>query len=1266
MELDSTAHIIETDYFYVEVEKSDAGFKRFWLKNQAGSGLYPTENNGVANNGGKLLVLASSSDSMGLSIKEKEFYTSDFEWITYGLELEARDLYGKQWTADPETQISCLKSVSDTKHSLGGGRTLVRWEILYFPTIDKKGLYKKYSFRVSKDNENSDNINSAILTCGVGLSNAFRERDNTCQAGLFGFQAGFDYDSVAKLNADWSFDSGISYGMARKSNFPNLLPNFTGWQTATGTPVTNSGRSISLKAGDKIRVWAKQAIPANAWGTFCFNFVSGDGEVKIRTAYNRDMNDIGYDDETSITATGATQIAAKASTLDHVIFVEMECMSGTWTVNDPMFQMLYKPGNSYVEPDGSVLSINGWWNSLKISGTNLSGKSFKRIFESPMDVDKSIAVGVWIMPQTDGIPSPGFRFKFILSDDSVVYSNEMDIWTDWNETWGNNPGRFSYWAECFYFEFIPEGVTQIKGIGIEILTDENISWVIDDLFFFTWQSRQRGPGVYAKHNVGLKAYQSRQDTRVLSNYVVGELPNDSTLIRDKVNITKIDQASGGYYISRCPLSATNIVGSQPNAVFRYKEVTVVTSGSGWTRTGGRASYTLPTDCEFLKEVINRTKSEAYTILSHDTGIVCIDVGTARLQNTDVLEAVYYKKDILSPVNYYGIEWRSDNNCYVIHFVDNQTMIDLAGAVLYVEYEIEARHDPKIDMLVIGSRSTSNIIMDNRNPDTASPAVACQNKIFFSMEGNTLGETMVCIYPMVNETNRKAVAVAMNDKTLSLVSNTRVEPLNPTPRNWNIVPHISFAGEFVASDPMYYMDSIHDRFARGNIGNCIVSGGSLAASKSRLHDYWFGWSNAVLDSGVSFVDGMRDVIRRGYQEESISKNLNWHRYFVEVTLFNYDFLNKHRGQIGIGPDGKQKYKRVWYYETEDGSDYYVIQHGIDDMDQSYYKPINRNAKIFYFKYHYSMNYPAYWATVTSGDDWPENITTVYDMWKKMAEAYCKNYDCEGVILSEFIMSYKYGCSDKDLELYNSWRTANGHESLLDWVRDGAGDVQCDDALLWEWKCRQTEEATKDAAAMVHGHGKLLGMSAEVEPIISVCDIDAEVWDGYTKTARTYQMGSEPEQTHWHVRELTHNCKRYGQDYDGLLTADKVDFFYVWLYYRYCPEEWYITDGKFTYDIIDDFINHYQQYKERLIVCIGAYPRSDPPESSEEIKGALEKLIDAGFNVAYAGFPRIVTWEQYDAMWDWFDDRVPRALYDSDQDVINLEPKKYGGMPFYVRH
>ena len=1252
MKIQTNTIKLETGYILAEFLNS-AGIENLWSK-QPVAGFNYTEFNGVSTEG---YILAQSVDSFQIEVMGHTFSGSSFTWVAYATDLLALNAYGRLWTGDPDATVPAVKTVTGTIKDLGGGRKLTRIENLFYPTIDGKGIIRKTEVFVSKTGDDPDQVNGLVVSIAAGGSNANRERLNVVYHGIESEQAGFDYDSIGALTVDWSFDSGINYSLARNGIYPNLCPPFTdpAWQYS-GNVSVNNGVSLTIGEGGLARCWIKQSFPQNedtsSGRNTCFSFdvasrTSG-ANLRGRMGINSKLNKVEYTFENNWVATGVKVMRVVPGMLNECCFIELTSTVGTNTVTNPVLQA--KRTASYVPYSENFLSTNGWWNCIQVTGSNLSGKKIRRDFGATYDVRLSDCFGVWILPLNLHDPYPAFRYFFVKPDDSIVYSHNLGIWLDYNEKYLNQAARFNYWNDGFYFEFLPEGVTHIKGIGIEFLTDEPVDWLLDHFFFYTWKAAHLGHGSRQSRHIGTPAENNRQKLTALAPYLIQEIPRKTAEMMDKVQIVVTFEYDGSWYVDNSKLSHTGPVSN----VEVYSLESMDWSGTLQSAAdyGDVLTFALPSDAFIPVSIGNDTRGNTLTARDYDesTKVVTVDVSEKTHELTDSITVTYLRKSVVSPINYnlifeapyWKLDWQKTA------WVQNQN-----NKTFFVTYNVPNRADPKVWLMACGCRQTTRVEKSIVELDDGPPTMTIYNKLLLHREGNTLGETYFLYYPVVGEDDVTAVydqAEAIFKEASAIQTKSRREPVRPVPRNFHLTPHVSFAGEYVSEETQYFLDLVDLYVNQADIMNCITSGGSLSACKARLRDVWYGWASPLRDSGVDYIAGVREIMRRGYTPEVVANNLNRHRYLIETTIFDAKWLIKHREQLAVDTSGELRLKRIWYYEADDPHYYYAPQHNWDDFKPEYYDPIVLEGRTYTFRYQYLHCYPALWSILTSGADWGDNVTTIYDLWKKQAKAFIEEFDCDGLIFSEFVTSYRYACAERDLELYNNWRAAQDPPlpHLDSWPTDAGGKYIIDDADLWDWKCWQTNKAMGELGSYIRSLGALLGISAEVEPINDVQNINAPVWTGFTKA----QKGSS-----WYVRELTQNCRRYGEDYRQLLSAGRCDFLYVWLYYRYCPPEWF-------YDVVDDFVAEYMDLREKLIVCIGAYPGSDPPESAQEIQTAMLKLINAGYQIAYAGHPRIWEWEIYREMWPWFRSFTPLVRM-AGSGRVKIDPKRVKSIPFLVR-
>lgn len=1214
--------------FDVLMSRTQGDIQQVWDRVGVPGPFLFTEQNGLSKTGECLAVRGHYALYV---IDGVEYASGDWTWTCYAGVDTARNLYGRQ-AADPGATVETITSVATPYLDLGGGRILERLENLYYPAQDGGGLMHRVAVVIGKTSAAADNISSLTVAQYLSLANPVQERQTTWR-GL-----------LALGDSGWSADAGVTLSAARLSVHPNLLPDFddAGWQL-TGTGVKLSAAQYQLDPGAYLRIWLKQPLPEDRDLS-----VGGTGTARVRVGVNRKLNSIEHDLE--IAASGTWSGVLNAGFGNHALFVEIrntgasaQTVSDLWIRSAPL---------GYTAPDGSLLGNDrrGWSTPMRVTGSGLAGK--RLYFDGAFDLSRSEALALWLLPMNTARSQPGFRF-FVRSGGEYHTSQANDIWVDWNERYSNQPSQENYWDDGFHFEPVPGGITQSDRVGIEILTDDAIDWLLGDfLVLATADLPGMGPGCEQRYRHGLQGRQQRQQDASLGQYLQAAL-NPSALVTDRVGIVVGINQSGSQYVEKSFLSLAGPSVSPPTLgdVYQWEQLHVDTTWAALADAGATASYVLPADALVPDTCTNQATGDTLTVRRWDpaTRTVTLDVATDAPASTgDAVRLRYLRKKLLAASNYTLVQhltgqWQIEWN--------DATMVAKAGQSYLVEYAWpEGAACSVYGLTVLADRQCQRVVADARNYDTSAPYTAVHAKLFLSADSNTRAQGTFCYRFHRDPADLDALADAAYTIFAGATTNTRVEAHDPALRNWSIMPHASYGGEFVADDPAYVLDAFADRFAEGHIGNCIMSGGSLSAVKARLRAAWYGWANALADSGISYIDATRDVIRRGYGDEVIAENIGAHRYLVELTVFNARWLVKHRDHCAVGTTGAERLRRYWYYEAADATQYLSAARAVDDMDPGYYAPVVQGGKTYTFQYHYVGAYANLWSTLRPGSG---NVVTLHDLWLKVAETYLAEYDCDGVILSELIGTYLWTYASQDLACYNEWRAAHSLPTLSDWVRDGNGRAVADDATLWDWKCWEVEEAMKRVTALARSHGKLAGMNLEVDSIIGVQNKDAAVWDGMTK-AQAYD-GS------WHVRELTHNCKRYGMDYDALFKAGVADLGYVWLYHRYAPQAWWENDPS----LVDDFIAAYGRYRERLIVGVGLYPSGNLPASAAEMQRLLGKLIDAGFNVAYPGWPRIITSETFDEMWAWFREYMPSITVNLDApDVVRIDPARYGGIPFTV--
>jgi len=495
--------------------------------------------------------------------------------------------------------------------------------------------------------------------------------------------------------------------------------------------------------------------------------------------------------------------------------------------------------------------------------------------------------------------------------------------------------------------------------------------------------------------------------------------------------------------------------------------------------------------------------------------------------------------------------------------------------------------------------------------------------------------------------------AAQDVANNLTLRSRNEPLNPLPRNYNLIPHIAFGGEQIAANPIDYLIEAKEHLDEAVTDNSIVSAGSLSYLRDRDLDNWWYWGGSLLDSGIDYLKATRDMLRSGQTESQISDAIGRYRYFFEVTTFAYEHNKRFRSHASVDYKGIEKFRRVWYYQ-ESGGLYTSAVHDWDDFQNNYYEPIIEGGKTYTFQYHYTLVIPAFWSIVTSKDDWGLSEDTIYDLMSRRIDYLCGKYDCEGIIISELI-HYREGFSDNDFTLYNNWCSdilnPSGFGVQSDWPRFGYNQfVDIDnEEKIWGWKRYQVKKYLTEMSTIVHGHNKLLGVNVNVQNIISVANPNNPVW-------ANYNLRFNDQYNSWNVNTLDKSMDRYGTNYAELLKENICDFLWVWLYHEY---------SVFGKQAIYDFISEFEQYKERMILTVGLFPKEAPP-SECEVFALVKQLLVAGWNVCYAGYPPMLIQDaRWSGVWSKLRHYVPAVDWDSTNNRIVIDPKNSIDIPFYVR-
>ncbi len=1239
--------ILENNYLKVTFPGTKAGLSGIWLKGYNAGSAIPTDWNRLSNPEKYPKIM--SGDYHGIYALGNEYWSGDVNWFTYKTTMSSQDLYGGQDPNPTPVDTEVVKVVSGDTVNIGSDRAVSGTELTYYFTPDGKGLIKKVRLIIKRRGSLANNLQSVLFMDYVAFSPV--SYNSGCNYYQFKEHSlGFDYDTLSAFEADWQADPGLNCSIARQSLYPNILPGFTDskWQVESGTPAVIDDSHADLTNGDIVYINHHNAYPADRIHTLSLSVQNmSSGTLRVKYGLSRKAIDVEDEAQTlDITTDGTYILQDTASYGDNYLFIKIEQLSGSCQVYAAAVKYL-KGGVSYSPYDGSYLANTSLRNCLRVQSSNPDGLRLVHNFAANVKIGagKGIKIMALSMDNTS-IEDGAFKIIFQKPDNSWVESEDINMFVDYNDLYPQGAwARSNLWADSFFGVQLPAGVDEVKAIGIKWTTTEAIDWLLDGFGVMTWQAANIGVGAKCSNNIGLPAATLRQRDMALRG-VQG-------MYHDPPMNTVDDEA-----ISVVVAGGTQPYGEYVQLTFQDNPVlvdiyqinntkTLNTNWSSWIDrgyelqyTGGVSNYLYPIKVE------NITRSEEYNIISSNGGIT-VDISQKDYALTDTLRITYAEKGVVDP-SHYSLQQNLRGEWCVKWAYDSWTIANNRGRV-YVNYAVDSRTDDIISCAVGGTNHDVNRLQQYYYDMSASPPLcATYSTMVFSDPANEVAETIFAYQPMLNKTGDAlhAEAQSLQETLDALYANSRTEPLSPTPRNYNLVPHVAFGGEDIAANPLDYLQQVNDKFYQADCTNAIVSGGSLSYMRDRDMDSWWWWGGALRDNGVDLLTATRNTLRRGLPESIVSKELNRHRYFVELTTFAYEHTKRYNDQASYDNKGNTGFKRVWYYEADSGL-YTARTRTWDDFDSNYYDPVVINEEDYYFKYHYVLVIPAFWSVVTPASNWGLNVPTIYDLMRRRIDYICRNYDCEGPIISEMIY-YAHSFTANDFSLYNDWRVnVKGLALASDWPRDAVGYIEVDNLEIWEWKGYYTKQFLTAMATVAHSHNKLLGVNVNVQNVIPIRQPDASVWDGYEKKEGAYGTC---------VNTLDYSCDRYGTPYAELLKENICDVFYVWLYYRY---------SAFGMQTVYDFIERFAQYKERLLVTVGLFPKDDPPPQ-EEIIPLLQELLQAGFNVAYAGYPPMLIQDQRWAdVWSQLTHYVPTVNYNQADAQIEIWPKKVREVPFWLR-
>lgn len=1178
----------------------------------------------------------TSSDYYTLLVEGNETGVSGLTWsVLLDPLVSSLDLYGKD---DPygNVDVEVIKIKSANVLDVGSNRSIKEQEIWYYFTSDGKGIIKRVIVFFNPPVSSAYNLQSIKILNFVGVHSIAPKLEAISY--FFGKnQVGFDYDTLAAFNSDWSVDAGLTVDLARNSVYPNLLPAF-GAADWVDLPASFSATTLNLTPGDNTYISVFNPLPDNRKHWLQFETQGLNGTLQVSFSLVRNTKNTESDAQVvNITTNGEHAIEFPIGFGYTWLFVRFKMLNGNGTVTNAYVQ--YRDlSYTFVAPDSSELANSNMMNCIRVQSTNPNTKQIYRSLSSTLFIRDGFGVGVSILSldNTD-IQDGAFRLIFQKPDNSWVKSAIINMFVDYNEKYGvTGAEQYNQWDDSLFGVAVPSGVDEIKAIGIEFTTTETIDWLVDGFFVLDRQGSEKGIGSDDRRNFGpgVDGLRARDFCLRGSHGVVPSYTNDIKMervvvdpgVNSALTFTNVSSVTQVYYLAELVHSVV-----YSSIEDRGHEIIIDMSGVS--------------DYFYATEVLNTATNETWRIKSTVGTNVVVDVSEKeRNSNADLIKVTYKIKVAIPATDTWSfaageITWLFGASIY-------------SGTTVYVDYVVDSRIDDPVGLIQSSCDADLATMRVLRNDISEGPPLLSNyNNAVLTNAANTMCETFYIYYPTKNQLGSSLYSDAqgVQDITNSLLLRSRKEPLNPLPRNYNLIPHIAFGGEQIAAAPLDYLIETKQHLDEARTSNGIVSAGSLSYLRDRDIKRWWVWGGSLHDTGIDYLKATRDMLRSGLTESQVSNYISRCRYFFEVTTFAYEDNKRYRSHASVDYKGDEKFKRVWYYQ-ESGGLYTSRVYGWSDFQDSYYDPIIEGGKTYTFQYHYTLVIPAFWSIVTSKDDWGLSEDTIYNLMSRRINYLCSQYDCEGIIISELI-HYREGFSDNDFSLYNTWCQANGFGAQADWPRFGPSQYvdPDDESRVWGWKRYQVKKYLTEMATVVHAQNKLLGVNVNVQNVISIANQNNPSWDGY-------DVEYNEDYSSWHVNTLEKSIWRYGTDYAELLKENICDFLWVWLYYSYSP---------FGKQIIYDFISQFNDYKERMILTIGLFPKANPPTECA-IVALVRQLLIAGWNVCYAGYPpMLIQDERWSGVWSKLRGYVPQVNWDPDNEQIVVDPAQSVDIPFYAR-
>jgi len=1237
--------VLESDFLRVTFPGDRAGFAHIWVKGYNAGTAIPTETNYLSE-GGELSLLRGNYH--GIYANGAEYWSGEVNWFAYKTTASSEDLYGSR---DPfgGVEVEVVKVVSGDVVPVGSDRAISSQELTFFLSPDGKGLLKRVRLVMKKLGADAGSLKTVDVMDYVSCGPVSYHRGMRFYR--YGFEVlGFDFADVGALLSAWDFSPNLTPALARASLYPNLVPGFDSveWTVESGAPSVLASDRVRVSAGEALYLWRQDAYPAGRRLVLDFTVENLSGELEVQFGVWRNPRGTGEPlEELRISQAGDFHLEVQGGEGPEFLFLRILGVSGSGEVVRPCVRYVLA-GAGYATYDGSYLGHTSLCNCLRLQSSDPYGEEM--VYRFPALRRVTGAGGVRLAVRSlDGTPieDGAFEVIFQLADGTWVSSAVENMFVDYNDTYPEGSwARYNLWADGIFGVALPEGVEEIQAVGVRFLTHQAIDWLVDGFAVPGWLEEEWGTGAEQRFRLGMPPATCRWETPEVLRGVQGAYHQGTQSVsgeRMPIVVVLGDQPYGEYM----PLTFQDVVGV--DAVYLLEETSCDLAFAAWEDQGKDLAYDVSgiADFEYPLRVENLSQNREYRIVRFTEGRVVVDISREDYALTDTLRLSYVRRSLVD-----GSHWSLAQNRYgkwCIKWAYDAWTVAHNREMAYVDYQVAARTDDSIGCAVGGaSACVQQVRQSAQDLREGAPYMTTVLRLTFSDPGNEVAEGLLGYFPLVGVSGEALYAQAEACSSLldDLSLNARTEPLSPAPRNYSLIPHVAFGGEYIAANPLDYLQEVNSCLVQAGASNAIVSGGSLSYLRDRDLGAWWWWSGALRDHGVDYIAATRNMLRRALPESSVRCRLNAHRYLIELSCFAYEHSRRHPDQASIDYTGQEARRRVWYYQADDGR-YFTVTRAFADFATEYYQPQVVEGTTYYYRYHYVQVIPAFWSVVTPASYWGDSTQTIYDLLARRIDYVCGHYDADGVLISELIY-YRHSFGPRELELYNAWRVQQGLSTVTDWPRDAeTGYVLVDEETIWGFKSYYVTEFLRQMGAIAHGQGKLLGCNVNVQSVIPIAQPEAAVWQPYNVLSGKYGDC---------VDTLDYSLSRYGTLYSDLLRWDVCDLLYVWLYYRY---------SAFGMRAVWDFIRRFSAYKERLLLGVGLFPKEDPPPA-DEVVYVLQRLLREGWQVVYAGYPpMLIQGAAWSGVWEELAGYLPQVEYLPESGEIKVSPGQAKDVPLYVR-